>query len=186
MNQQDPLKHTLFEDYDTVIFDADGVLWDVFTKEGTHTGAYATTAPYSLEASNYVKDIDGNHIRLQNGIKQLLKLLDEHDVNMGIVSSGEKDDTPFSAQPTVMLLKKFDIFKYFNYDIILKRQCNKSRYVKPLGKTLFIDDERDNIEEVAQNDEVDVLRRNVFQDWDQLLIQKQSQLNLGLSCLGKR
>jgi phosphoglycolate phosphatase-like HAD superfamily hydrolase len=186
MHSRDPLEGTLFEDYDTVIWDFDGVIADTFTKEGTHTGAYATVAPYTLEASNYVKDIEGNYVRLQNGIKQLLKLLDEHDVNMGIVSSGEKDDTPFSAQPTVMLLKKFDIFKYFNYDIILRRQCNKFRYVKPLGKTLFIDDDDENIDEVAQNEEVDVLRRKVFKDWDQLLTKKEAQLNLGLISLGKR
>ena len=180
-NNDDVLRNTIFEKYDTIIFDLDNTIWDCFTPTGTGMGAYATEAPYELQEKNTIVDIRGNVIKLQEGIRECLEILDNNNKNLGIVSTGQKlsdivsrTPIPTQAQPSIMLLKKFDIYKYFNYDIILKAFANKLEYVRPLGETLFIDDKFDNLTNVQQNSKVDVLWRKSFQTWQQLLLPKRN------------
>lgn len=174
--QDNILESTIFENYDTIIFDLDGTLWDCFTQKSESIGAWQTTAPYTLVEKNLLVDIEGNIIRLQKDVDILLSALFDKEKNLGIVSSGEKltdlrskIGLPPQAQPSTMILKKFEIYKYFNYDIILKSFINKEDYVRPLGKTLFIDDRRDILEAVKAKGLVDVLWRGYFNDWGQLL-----------------
>jgi len=89
------LQNTIFGKYDTIIFDLDGTLFDCYTPEGDGIGAYATMYPYKLISPDIVQDVDNNIIILQRGAKKVLNLLDLDGINMGVVSSGEKDDTPF-------------------------------------------------------------------------------------------
>ncbi len=177
--KEDILKNTIFQDYDTVIFDLDGVVWDCTDKNGTLIGAYKTVSPYERKSREVVVDIEGNIITLQKDIDKVLGILDDHNINLGIVSTGQKlidvtnrVESPFESQPSILLLKKFGLFNYFNYDIILKAFAIKSDYVKPLGKTLFIDDTIENINDVKLKEGVDVLWRGSFQIWKQLLLPK--------------
>jgi len=167
---------TIFGEYDTVIFDLDQTIWDCYREDGTSIGAYQIVPPLKLMTSDIVVDTNGSIIRLQSGLKALLEKLDEEDINLGIVSSGELENRPFEAQPSVMILKKFDIYKYFNHDVILKHHADKKLYVKPLGKTLFIDDRNENIDAV-NSDDIDVLWRRAFRSWEDLVTQRLSFLN---------
>ena len=106
--------------------------------------------------------------------------MDDNDINIGIVSRGEKEETTKEAQPTMMLLNKFDLRKYINYEIVMKRDINKADYVKPFGKTLFIDNEDANIDSVNEKGQVDVLNRESFENWTDLLKTTSSILNLRL------
>jgi predicted phosphatase len=182
INEDFTLENTLLEDYDTLILDADGVIFDAFSNAGDSIGCYKTIAPYKLLQRDIVKDINSNIIRLQQHLRDFLEVLDNNNINLGICSRGEKRNTPFAAQPTTMLLKKFDIYKYFNLDIVLKEGINKYEYVKPLGKTLFIDDQKDQLQNVSMNSDIDILNRRSFDDWLQLFQpKKQSSLYLGLT-----
>ena len=165
------IKNTILEKYNTIIFDIDGVLLDCFTSEGKDIGAFQTTPPFKLQEKNTVIDIKGNVIKLQEGIKDLIDILDYNDKNLGIVSrsSDRNKQLPFAAQPAVMLLKTFDIFRYFNYGITIKPDIEKVNYVKPSGKTLFVDDEKQWVENVNQREDVDVLWRKSFNNWKDLL-----------------
>lgn len=175
-NNSISIENTFFKNYDTVIFDLDGTIWDVITPSGEEEGAYFTDAPYSLLEKDVITDIKGNTIRLQPGVREVLELLDDSGINVGIMSNGEKftDEAltaalPTQAQPSIMLLKKFGIYQYFNYDIILKAFVDKAEYVKAKGRTLFIDDMPKNTLSVDQIPNVDVLQRKTFQSWEQLL-----------------
>ena len=175
------IEGTIFEDYSSVVFDLDRTIWECFTSEGTSIGAYAMTAPFELKSGLLIKDINGNYCKLQEGVRTIIKSLDADDINLGVVSSGEKENTPLQAQPSVMLLKKFDLYKYFNLYVVCKQGINKREYVRPFGKTLFIDDDNENLDEVKVNEKVDVLDRKVFEDWDHLFQKKVSSLLFGLS-----
>jgi predicted phosphatase len=175
---------TIFADYSTVVFDLDGTLLDVFSPQGDSIGCYETNPPYTLKNMNVVTDVDGNIVKLDDGVRDLFKWLDKNDVNIGIVSSGEKKDTTPEAQPGVILLKKFDLKKYVNYEIVLKRDINKADYVKPLGKTLFIDNKDENLDDVDKKGQVDVLNRGSFENWADLMQHKSSALNLIFLKLG--
>jgi len=168
---EDKIKDTILDKYDTIYFDIDGVLLDCFSSKGEGVGAWQTQPPFKLEDSRVVSDINNNTIQLQEGIKELLDALDIANKNLGIVSrsSDRNKMLPFAALPAVMLLKKFDIYKYFNFPITIKPDITKSQYIKTSGKTLFIDDERSNIDEVNEDKElVDTLWRKSFLNWDDL------------------
>ena len=172
----DTLRGTIFDRFNSVIFDLDNNIWSCTTSSGEGMGAYETTPPYKFEDKNTIKDIKGNLIVLQDGVREVLNLLDLCNKNLGIVSSGEKladvekrVSVPFSAQPSTMLLKKFDIFKYFNLYIIYKAFVDKSEFVTASGKTLYVDDRKDVIDSVNSKGDVDVLWRQSFVNWKDLL-----------------
>lgn len=179
------IEDTIFGKYDTILFDLDGTLWDCFTPKGESMGAYKTTPPYKRVFASVATDINNNIIRVQRGVPELLNALDAADINLGIVSRSELEDKPFSAQPAIMLLKLFDLYKYFNYQISLKLTMEKSEYVKPLGKTLFIDDEQENTNAVNQSGKADVLWRGAFGDWDQLMSPVNSVLSFAIAASQK-
>lgn len=172
INDEPSLEGTILDRYKTIIFDLDGTVWDCYTQRGESIGAYQTTPPYKLKNENVILDIKSNTIQLQENIRDLIELLNDNDKNLGIVSRGEKLETPFASQPSIMLLKKFHLFKYFNYNVIIKAFINKREYVRPLGKTLFVDDEREWVDEVNEKDNVDVLWRQSFNNWFDLLQRK--------------
>jgi predicted phosphatase len=185
MNLKDiKLSDTIFDDYSTCVFDLDGTILDCFTPQGDSIGCYATNPPFTLKAANVLSDVDGNIVKLDAGVRDLFKFLDRNNINIGIVSSGEKEDTPFEAQPAMFILKKFELKKYINYEIVFKRDMDKADYVKPLGKTLFIDNEDKNLEDVDKKGQVDVLNRGSFENWTDLLQQKYASLNLAFLKLG--
>jgi predicted phosphatase len=184
MEENIDIQRTIFEPYETVIFDLDGVLWDCFQPNGQSTGVYTAVPPFKREAGNIVTASNGAVIRLQEGVEQLLAALDKANKNLGIVSRSEAQGVTFAAQPAVMLLKQYGIYKYFNYDVIIKWGINKAEYVKPNGKTLFIDDDQQNLGEVQQKDQVDVLWRKSFVNWNQTLSPVQSSLHLSFMKLG--
>jgi predicted phosphatase len=169
-------KDTILDRYQSIIFDLDNTLWKCFTPSGEGIGAYKTTPPYSLQSKNIIIDIRGNIIELQEGVRELLEILDLNDKNLGVVSSGEKliDENkriglPSAAQPSIMLLKKFDLYKYFNLGVITKGFINKRDYVKGIGKVLFIDDSNEQIQNVNEKGNIDVLDRKSFGNWEDLL-----------------
>ena len=68
MENKDPLEGTIFEDYDTVIFDLDGTIVDCFMPDGTGIGAFQTTPPFKLKDKHTILDLYGRVIRLQDGV----------------------------------------------------------------------------------------------------------------------
>jgi hypothetical protein len=182
IDEEMTLEGTILEPYETIFFDVDGVIFDAFTSKGESIGCYRTNAPYQLQARDVVIDVTHNIIRLHHHLREVFEVLDNNNINMGICSRGEKRNTPFGAQPTTMLLKKFDIYKYFNLDVILKEGITKSEYIKPMGKTLFIDDSEEQLQDVGKHPDIDILNRNAFSDWLQLLQPKHtSSLCFGLA-----
>lgn len=166
------LENTIFGPYDTVIFDLDNTIWNCYTPSGDSIRAYETESPYEMLSSGVLKDIKGNIIRLHEGVINVFQALDEDDKNMGIVSSGERQNRPFDAQPSIMILKKFNIYRFFNYNVVIKKDINKNEYCKPLGTTVFIDDSYDQLQSVMRRSDIDILPRQSFKDWRILLTPK--------------
>jgi predicted phosphatase len=181
--QQDdkPIEGTIFESYDTIIFDLDGTVWDCYAPDGTYSYAAKMVPPFKLITRDIVQDLNGSIAKLQEGVQKVLEELDRASKNMGVMSGSELENRPPQAQPAMMLLRKFDLYGYFNEDVII-RKGDKREYVKALGHTLFIDDNQNTIQEVNALGDVDVLWRGSFQTWDTLLQKKnetQSALRFG-------
>lgn len=168
---EEKLKDTFLEKYTTFYFDLDGVIFDAYTPDGSKIYTFETNPPFELLEENIIIDLNNNIIKLQIGIRNILELLDYTNKNLGIIShSADKEKMlPFSAQPSVMLLKKFNIYDYFNFPIIVKPDINKLQYAKPVGNTLFIDDEFYDVE-ITKKYNIDFLWRKSFVNWNDLLL----------------
>lgn len=166
---------TLLEEYDTIYFDLDGTIWDCYFNGGNENGAYLLVPPLKRASAREVIDIKGNICVLQDGIIDLLPALVEKDINLAIVSRSYNSRWTFAAQPAVMLLKMFDIYKYFTYSVVIKERIQKSQYIKPKGKTLVIEDDSAQVDEILSSSlqDVDVLRRQSFDTWHTFLPKQQ-------------
>lgn len=170
---------SIFDAYDTIYFDLDGTIWNCMFNTGKEDGAYQLLPPFKRLSEREVKDINGNICILQEGVVGVLKFLTEQNINLAVVSRSYNTRWTFAAQPAVMLLKMFDIYQYFRYSMVIKYNITKSEYVKPKGKTLFIDDDDRQVDAMiaANISDVDVLRRKSFNSWNDLL-PKQNPLAL--------
>jgi magnesium-dependent phosphatase-1 len=162
------IKNSIFNDYETVLFDLDNTVWNCYNQKGSSIDSCELNYPFHLIDENTVKDVDGNICVLQKNIKDVLENLDDWGINLGIVSRSAKENVPDEAQPAIMLLKKFDIYKFFNYIVVIKSEIDKADYAKPYGKTLFIDDDKEQLESVNKRGLVDTLDRKSFKDWNNL------------------
>lgn len=159
----------LFE-YDTIYTDLDGCIWNCYFN-GTQNGAYLMTPPLTRTGLSEVTDVKGNICTVQDGVLDLLPKLAKENINLGIISLSYNDRWTFAAQPAVMLLKIFDIYRYFRYSVVIKPRITKAEYIKPKGRTLYIDDDNMQIDAVLASGipDLDVLRRTSFQSWSDFI-----------------
>lgn len=156
------VKTSIFAPYDTVIFDLDGDVWNCYNPMGDLIPALALVPPFTLLDGNTVQDIRGNIARLAEDLRDVLSSLDKAGINLGIVSHSEVADTVEQAQPAYMLLRKFALLQFFTYIVVIKKDIDKSLYVRPEGKTLFIDDDQKQLDLVNKRGLADVLNRHSF------------------------
>ena len=169
------IKDSIFEKYDTVIFDLDNTIWQCFAPNGDTLSAKSMVHPFKLIDEQTLEDISGNICRIDPTVIDVLKCLDNFGMNIGIISKSCRPNTPDEAKPSVMMLKKFDIYKYFSYIVYIlsDENANKSEYISNNGhqKILFIDDKDSNLQQVNQSGKADVLDRKKFRYFGDLFSQ---------------
>ena len=151
-------------DYNTYIFDLDDTLW---------SGHWAKMLVGDLRLTNSctIKDELGNELCLNLGVKEFFREK-YRSCNIGFVSRGgllniDKDD-----QPSIKVLRTFGILDYFNYcrHTIYKTE-DKGKYVIPNGRTLYIDDNDNDLRDVlnyhkasvfSSGTSLDVINANEF------------------------
>lgn len=154
--------------YDTIIFDLDDTLWD-----GSEECVWSKSLikPWKKENDKII-DSSGKFIRLQNNVKTILRVLHKHNKNIGFITVGGLLNTEYDDQPPIQALKKFDIYKFFNFTKkVGYRTDNKSDFFEVKGNTVFIDDNVKNLIDVKTKfPNVTVLNRLIdFENWKQLL-----------------
>lgn len=152
--------------YDTVLLDLDFTIWS-----GCRHKFWAKSlTSFNRIAPNIIVDKNNDWIRLDDEVDIFLDVLKTNGINLGFVTKGGVLDTPYNDQPAVKCLKLFNILPYFNYctHVIYKTE-NKSDYIQPKGKTLFIDDSPDVIKDIKTNTACDVINRDTFLSWKDLL-----------------
>ena len=140
-----------FNSYDTFIFDADKTIWECEIPAGK------TLAPYKKISEDIVEDSNGNKFKLRDGIEKIIKILFKAEKELGVVSRSEKkDERDYSSQPVILLLKEFGLLPYFKKMIAIAADLPKSMFVND-DRTIFIDDELENLEEVEEHSDADVI-----------------------------
>ena len=162
------VESSVFADYESVIVDLDNTIWQCLDARGTSIPAFKMEPPFRLLEEDLVADQRENVCRLQPTVRDVLDCLDEHGMNLGVVSRSAVEDVSDEAQPARMLLAKLDLLKYFTYIVVIKAGIQKADYVRPEGRTLFIDDQDDQLQDVNARGLADVLSRRKFVNWADL------------------
>lgn len=144
--------------YDTIIFDADETIWDIFDLNGDRLPAKDTNGPFYKKDENTLTDSIGNTIKLKDGFFGTLKQLKIEGKNLYIVSFSDKENSDFERQPVVQILDEFGLLKLFD-EVIIDNQAPKSEYVDKIddGNSVFLDNDEKNIVDVSLHTNVDTI-----------------------------
>lgn len=153
--------------YNTVILDLDFTIWD-----GCEPKFWAKLLipPLTLKGMS-IYDSFQKYITLQNNVELVLKELRSNNINVGFLSVGGVLDVPYESQTSVICLKMFNLLDHFNYkNFIVYKDVKKSTCFTSIGKSIFIDDNDDNLKDIKLHfPHVDVLSRFSFKNWIDLV-----------------
>jgi|GEM_PF-5993100 len=159
-----PNINNFFISYDLYVFDLDFTVW-----HGCRPGFWAKSLSFPLKRiGNRLVDQNNDFIELEDGIQNILSRLEGKKISF--ITRGGLPDLEFHQQPVVICLKQFEIFSYFNFESsILFKDDKKSRVFKVLGRTVFIDDNDLDINDVkSAHPDVEILDKKNFK-WNDLL-----------------
>lgn len=153
--------------FDTIIFDLDFTVWDGC--EDKYWAKYLKF-PYTID-DRKIYGSDQKYIEFHEDIKEILLKLHSSNKNLGFITLGGLLDISDEDQPVTHCLKMYNIYKYFNHQkTILYKTDFKSKHLKKLGRTIFIDDAVNNLEDVSKiHPDVITLNRLSFKNWKELL-----------------
>ena len=156
------------DDFDTIILDLDFTVWHGCEPE---FWAKKLVAPITRKGL-YLRDKSSNFIKLDKDFTSFIQTCSKQGKKIGFITRGGLLDTPFNLQPPVICLKLFKIYPYFNFikKVIYKTE-KKSNYFTSYKKTLYVDDNPLDLQDIDNNinGEVKTLNRNNFKLWTQLL-----------------
>jgi FMN phosphatase YigB (HAD superfamily) len=162
--------------YDTFIFDLDRTVWDTNSKTGEPIWAKQMLLPYTIEGewSDTIIDDVFSTCSLHAGIRPVLEKLQALGKNIGFLSRGGIYEVEYEKQPSVLLLKRFGIYEFFNYKKILLYKTDLKLYnIKEIadvcGEYVFFDDNEKDLTEAASIGGVKAIDRNSFDCWESIL-----------------
>ena len=154
-------------DFDTIIFDLDFTIW-----KGSKKDFWAKSLIFPIvKKRTRLYDSNNDYIQLFYGTKTFLQKLHTANKNIGFSTRGGLLNIDYDQQPCILALRQFDILQYFNYkqDILYKTDL-KSKSMIAKGKTLFIDDNIIDLNDVRNNCPlITVLDRTTITTWNELL-----------------
>ena len=156
------------------IFDLDDTIWDCFSSEVSATFGKHLTPPFRAEGDTVV-DSKLSVCYLHEGVKSILENLRADSQDVGFLSLGAKPQTAMEEQPSVLLLKAFGIYKFFNAEKILDyyldendMRITKERYLKDIGPCVFIDDDDTMLESARNVPGVKAIDRKTMGSWKRI------------------
>jgi predicted phosphatase len=151
------------------LFDLDLTVWDCFNKKNDPIWAKQMVFPFNNTSDVIVDDV-GSICMLREGVREYLKYLEDNNHKIGFVSAGKHPTIPYEHQQSVHLLRKFGIYKHFNY---IKRLESKI-YDKTLDvrflveKIVFYDDNDEVLNKMKQFKHVTAVDSKEL-DWNDLI-----------------
>ena len=160
--------------YNTFIFDLDRTVWDTPSKTGEPIWAKQMLRPYAFDGEDTIIDDVFSTCSLHNGIRPVLKHLHTLGKNIGFLSRGGIYEVEYEKQPSVLLLKKFGIYDFFNYEKVLLYKTDLKLYnlkeiAQACGEYVFFDDNAKDLSEANSIDGVKAIDRNSFTCWESIL-----------------
>ena len=126
--------------------------------------------PFFKIDDRIIKDSNNSYAILDSGVREVLEHLREQDKQISFLSVGGRLDVEYEKQPTIMILKMFEIYSYFNdQKHLLYKTAKKDDILKKMAECVFFDDNEKHILEGLNLNNVSVVDRKSFAFWEQLL-----------------
>lgn len=152
------------------LFDLDLTIWDCHNKYGNPIWAKQMVYPLQQDGNTITDDVYSKCV-LRKGVKEYLQKLSSDGHVIGFVSAGSHLSLPYESQPSIKLLKEFDIYKYFNnVKILAYKTFDKSQIVKDiLEPVVFFDDSSDVLNSISDFKHVTAVDTSTLLDWSELI-----------------
>jgi hypothetical protein len=154
------------------IFDLDRTIWNCYDKNGNKIWAKQMIFPYSIsDDDNLIIDDVGSICVLDKYYKEYLHFLSKNRNNVGFLSNGAILDLNYKKQPSIMLLKKFKIYSYYNNIKIIqyKNKSKKEILEKYHEKITYFDDDDDILNSLKELKNITTIDRKTFLSWKEFL-----------------
>jgi len=152
-----------------VIFDLDKTIWNCYKNHsGEQIWAKQMEPPFKLISLRCIEDSKGQRCFLQYRFKDfLISLIGIY--KLGFLSVGAMKDISYEDQPSILLLKKFCLYDYFDYEKhLLWKDEDKCERLKSMSSCIFIDDDMKHTVPAEKLDNVSVINRNSFKNWESM------------------
>ena len=153
-----------------IIFDLDLTVWECKDKNGNNIWAKQLLPPFNLEKETIFDDV-GSKCTLKKGVFNYIKWLYENNHTICYCSIGSYKNLPLKFQPSIMLLKKFNLFSFFKNPSVLEyKTFNKMDYLSKIeGKAVFFDDNDKILSDASMLDNLEVTDAKSIKDWSLLI-----------------
>ena len=152
------------------LFDLDMTIWDCYNKHDNQIWAKQMVAPFKIN-NNIITDDVGSICVLRYGVKNYLNYLRIEKHEIGFVSAGRYFGLHDNFQPSIVLLKEFEIYHTFDYIKVLEyKTYNKANLVKIITTpVVFYDDNEDVLNSISEIKNVIAVNSEEIYDWNKLI-----------------
>ena len=161
---------SILEHKELYIFDIDRTLITSYDDAGHLVWLKSVKPPYKILDENTILGSNGYKAVLHEGAKDVLNFLKIHNKRIGFLSVGGLLDIKYEEQPSILVMKCFDIYSYFNdcKHLIYKTE-KKDNLLRKMSECVFFDDDQQHILNCMRLKNVTVVDRNSFTSWRQLI-----------------
>ena len=149
------------------IFDLDLTIWECFNKNNDPIWAKQMVPPFRLIDGYIIDDVNSKCFLRKSIDQQLLKLHQENN-KIGFLSVGAYHNLPYKIQPSILLLKKFNLYPFFNHIKRLEyKTFDKASVIKDIKEPLvFYDDNINVLKSVQKFNNVTAVDSTKISNWD--------------------
>ena len=154
-----------------IIFDLDLTIWECFDKKGNNIWAKQLIPPFKFEKGIIYDDV-GSNCSLRRGILEYIRWLYDKNNTISYCSIGAYKNLPSIYQPSILLLKKYDLMKFFNGPSILEyKTFDKINYLKKINeKSIFYDDNDKILEKAFGLENITPIDAKKIMNWEKLIM----------------
>tara|TARA_R110000824_G_scaffold87273_3_gene215227 strand:- start:5408 stop:5896 length:489 start_codon:yes stop_codon:yes gene_type:complete len=161
---------SVLENKQLYIFDIDRTLITSRNLNGDLIWLKNMYRPFKKINDHIVEDAKGSVSTLHKGTREVLLYLTKQKKDIGFLSAGSLPNVHYDLQPSVLIMKMFNIYSFFNSHKLLEyKTLKKEEHLKDFGECVFFDDDEKYIIPAYKLDNVTVVDRKSFTDWRQLL-----------------
>ena len=154
-----------------IVFDLDRTIWDCYDKYGNQIWAKQLIKPFTLEDGKIIDDV-GSVCFLMKGIYSYIKWLNDNKETICYCSVGRYQNLPDEFQPSINILKVFNLFNFFNGPSILEyKTFSKNIFLEKIKEpSIFYDDNETFLKSVSKIKNFKVKDAKLIKDWEKLII----------------